>query len=150
MDLKFKHIQLWICSGVVPYPTSCPNTSPNKCHETTKDKKKAIKKWVIAIDISSWRNPTSGDFAWLYINRVINRSIRHCKGDSCHIMWQDVEHRPSYVSLLKGCFPGGGCVCRGLGRATLSTLLQAAWLASVTSVGLQPTQTSSASYVLEK
>lgn len=83
----------------------------NKCHKTRKDKKKSNKKWVMAIDISAWRNPASGDFAWLYINRVINRSITHSKGDSCHIKWRDVEHRPSYVSLLRGRFPGGGCAC---------------------------------------
>ncbi len=76
-----------------------------------KGQEKSNKKWVMAIDISGWRNPASGDFAWLYINRVINRSITHSEGDSCHIKWRDVEHRPSYVSLLRGRFPGGVCVC---------------------------------------
>jgi len=71
-------------------------------------RRKAIKSEWWAIDISGRRNPASGDFAWLYINRVINWSITHSKGDSCHIKWRDVEHRPSYVSLLRGRFPWGG------------------------------------------
>jgi len=65
----------------------------------------------MAIDISAWWNPVSGDFAWLYINKVINRSITHRKGDSCHIKWHDVEHGPSHVSLLRACFPEEDCVC---------------------------------------
>lgn len=83
--------------------------SPNQ-----KGQEKGNKKWVMTIDISAWWNPVSGDFAWLYINRVINRSITHSKGDSCHIKWQDTEHRSSYVSLLRGHFPhvcACACVC---------------------------------------
>lgn len=83
--------------------------SPNQ-----KGQEKGNKKWVMTTDISAWWNPVSGDFAWLYINRVINRSITHSKGDSCHIKWQDTEHRSSYVSLLRGHFPhvcACACVC---------------------------------------
>lgn len=91
---------LWCCS------ISCPQINATRPRGT----RKSNKKWVMVIDISGWRNPMSRDFAWLYINRVINRSITHSKGDSCHIKWQDVEHRPNYGSLLRGCFLGGECM----------------------------------------
>lgn len=90
---------------------SFPQNTTKQMPQDQKGQEKSNKKWVMAIDISGWRKPMSGDFPWLYINRVINRSITHSKRDSCHIKWRNVEHRPSYVSLLRGCFPGGKRVC---------------------------------------
>lgn len=66
-----------------------PKRPQNKCHkngERTREALEESERWPLMFQDEE--NPMSGDSAGLYINRVINRSIAHSEGDSCHMRRQ--------------------------------------------------------------